>query len=113
MGKTGRRSCVVDFENKDDSEPAMGNQVGIHRGMAEGGFNCNHQWLSQPSYPLECVDTSTSREPSQDHQQCYILSNEQQGNRPVSHGTRVRVVFEELGDVEQKDLLIELAQDFT
>ena len=37
----------------------------------------------------------------------------QRTNGPVSHGARVRVVFEELGDEEQKELLVDLAQDFT
>ena len=113
MGKAGRRSCMVDIEDEDGSEPAMGNQAGVHWGMVERGFNCDHQWLPQSGHPLECVDASTSGEPSQNDQQYYIPPNRRWGNGPISHGAKVRVVFGELGDVEQKDLLIKLVQDFT
>ena len=60
MGKGGRRSCVVDIEDEDKTRPTMGNQVEVHRGMAEGGPDHNHQQVPQPGHPLECVDTSTS-----------------------------------------------------
>ena len=43
----------------------------------------------------------------------HILSNGQWVNRPIHDIAGVRAIFEELGDAEQKDLLIELAQDFT
>ena len=42
-----------------------------------------------------------------------ILPDRRRTNGPISHSARVRAVFEELGDKEQKELLVDLAQDFT
>ena len=101
------------MESKDD-RPTLGNQAGIHRGVIEEHSDRNNQWISQPGCSMEHGDPSTrSHQSTSCDGTLNILPNRQQTNGPISHGARVRVVFKELGDEEQKDLLVELAQDFT
>ena len=55
-GKIGGRSrCTraVDMEDEDDEGSALGNQSGLHQGVAEEHPNCNDQQLSQPGHLME------------------------------------------------------------
>ena len=35
---------MVNMEDEDNREPAMGNQAGLYRGVEEGDSSCNHYW---------------------------------------------------------------------
>ena len=114
MGGRSRRTRAVDMGDKDDEGPALGNQAGICQGVVEEHSDRNYQQISQPGHSMEHGNPptrphqSTSRNGMRD-----ILPDGQQTNGPVNHGAGVRAVFEELGDEEQKELLVDLAQDFT
>ena len=114
MGGGGRHTCVVDMGDEDNEGPTMGNQVGICQGVAKEHSDHNDQWIPQPGRSMECGDPSTgTHQPTLRNRKCDVLPDGWRTNGPVSHGARVRVIFEELGDEEQKELLVDLAQDFT
>ena len=113
MGGKGRHTRAVDMEDEDDEGPALGNQSGLYQGMAEEHPNCNNQQVSQPGHLMERGNPS-----ARTHQSTLcngkrdVLPDGRQTNGPVSHNTRVRAVFKELGKEEQKELLVNLVQDF-
>ena len=108
------RTHTVNMEDEDNEELTLGNQAGIYWGVAEADSNHNNQQIPQSCCLLECGNPSSrTNQPTLHDGTCNILSNRQQTNGSISGTAGVRRVFEELGDVEQKDLLIELAQDFT
>ena len=53
MGRGGRRTRAVDMEDEDNKGPTLGNQAGLHQGMAEEYSNHDNQRISQPSRPME------------------------------------------------------------
>ena len=113
MGGGGQHTCIVDIEDGDDERPALGNQAGIRQGMAEECSDHDHQWVSQPGRSMERTHPSTRPpQPTSRNGTRDVLPDGQQTNRPVSHGARARAVFEELGGKAQKELLVDLVQDF-
>ena len=113
MGGKGRHTRAVDMEDEDNEGPALGNQSGLYQGMAEEHPNRNNQWVSQPGRSMEHGNPSTRTHQSTSHNgKRDVLPDGRQTNGPIGHDTRVRAVFEELGKEEQKELLVNLAQDF-
>ena len=101
------------MEDEDNEGPTLGNQAGIHRGMVKEHSDHDDQQLSQPGHPMEYGNLSTrTYQPTSCDGKRNILPDGRRANGPVSHGARVRAVFEELGDEEQKELLVDLVQDF-
>ena len=101
------------MEDEDDEGSALGNQSGLYQGMVEEHPNCDDQWVSQPGRSMERGNPSTRTHQSTSRNgKCDVLPDGRQTNGPVGHDTRVRVVFEELGKEEQKELLVNLVQDF-
>ena len=114
MGGGSRCAHTLNMENEDDERPTLGNQIGVRRGVAEEHPSHNNQWLSQPGRSMEHGDPPTRTHQSTLHNGTHnVLPNGRRTNGPISNSARVRAVFEELGDEEQKELLVDLAQDFT
>ena len=112
MGGKGRCTRAVNMGNEDEG-PALGNQARLYQGMAEEHPNRNDQQILQPGHSVERGDPSTrTLQSTSRNGTCDVLPDGRQANGPVSHGARVRVVFEELGGKAQKELLVDLAQDF-
>ena len=114
MGGGGRRTRAVNMGDEDNEGSAVENQAGVHQGVAKEHSNHNNQWIPQPGRSMEHGNPSTRTHQSTSHNgKRDVLPDGQRTDGPVSHGARVRAVFEELGDKEQKELLVDLVQDFT
>ena len=59
MGGKGRCTRAVDMGDEDDEGSALGNQTGLHQGMAEEHSNRNNQWVSQSGHSMEHGNPST------------------------------------------------------
>ena len=63
---------------------------------------------------MECADLAPVGDKfAKGNKMSYVLSHRQQSNGLIYDAACIRAVFEELENKEQKELLVELVQDFT
>ena len=114
MGGGGRRTCATDMEDEDEQESPMGNDARLHRGLEEGSSHGHHRRVPQPGNSVEREDPSARRGGSrQSNGERYVPPNGRRSNRPVSDTNGVRTLFQEVGEAKAKQMLVDLAEDFS
>lgn len=114
MGGGGRRTRATDMEDEDEQEPPLGNDAGLHRGLEEGSSHGQHRRLSQPGNSVEREDPSARRGGSrQSNGEHYIPPDRRQSNGPISDTNGVRALFQEVGKAKAREMLVDLAEDFS
>ena len=102
------------MKDKDEQEPSLEYDDRLHRGLEEGSSTGHHQRVSQPRAEVEHQDApARSQGSAQRNGERYIPPNGRQSNGSIHDDTSVQALFKGIGKIERRELLTNLAEDFS